>query len=940
MRSIFYGITDYIKRQPLNRLIMGSMLAIAFMLIIVIGYNWIAYENRKFQFESSNIKIQYEENQKRSIKREVERTINYIEYVRSLSQNKLMNNLSNTVETAWNIANNIYNENKSSRSDDEIKIMVRDALRFYRMNPEDYVFIYSLNGSAILDPGNPAIEGKSALSLHDSLGSFMVMRETELLKEVDRGFIEYYITSGKNKSDSSLYKLTYVKKFKPFGWYIGSKEYLADFEENIKSEVLRRLANIRFDNDGYIFIQSTNNDPVMAAGSIITKNSSTFTVGLKDRIKITEIALNGGGFVEYKYHRPGELDHEPKISYVQLSKEWDWIVGAGFYSNDTDQFVSVKRKELSEQRIKTFVRIFIALFLILVLGIFFTYQVNKRIKQGFTRFDRFFKDASEGHMEINETELYSPEFKSLAIAANKMISDLKQARNQLEKEHSLLRSVINSMPDMVFLKDIHSRYIGCNDAFLKYLQLKEEDFLGKTDFELFDKDSAEFYYKNDLQILKNGIPIRNEEWITMPDGNKYLYDTVKVLCHHKNGEIIGILCISRDITERDLIQKKYIEAKEKAEESDRLKTAFLANMSHEIRTPMNSIVGFSNLIAEGDLTREEQAEYVEHINTGINNLLNLINDIIDIAKIEAGQLNIKPEYYSIGKLIDDVYVSTSEYKKRFNRQGVTFNYVIEDRLRETRVLIDPYRLNQVLTNLIVNAIKFTLKGSIVFGCEKRDSGLYFYVSDTGIGITEKDQEVLFRRFTQVGDNNGYKAGGTGLGLAISKHLIELMYGQIGVQSHKGKGSLFYFTIPFFPLLETGNITRLSGTNWKDKTILIVEKEDASFNYLKAVFSGTSANILRVTETKKIIEQLENTKVDLLYIDFCLDDETSIDNITKIKQESPEIPLIVQSNYPPEQINSQIAVDGVVVKPVQYHLLLQAITNVIDNKNEAPSPEPH
>lgn len=933
MKSIYNSITSYIKRQRLNRLIMGSMLAIAVLLIIVVGHNWMAYENRKFNIENDNVRNQYFESQKSSVKREVLRTINYITYVRSLSEDKLMNSLSYRVETAWNIANNIYKENKDIKSDEEIQKMIKDALRYYRINHEsDYIFIYTLNGVAVLDPQNASLEGKPSLSLHDSLDNFMVRREVELLKEVDKGFINYYSKSEGITSDSLLYKHSYVKKFKPFNWYIGSKEYLADFEENLKNEVLGRLANIRFDNDGYIFIQSSNNEPIMSAGSIIHQSKLThFNIELKDRINITEVANKGGGFVEYKYHRPGELQNETKISYVELIKEWNWIVGAGFYSNDVDQFIIEKKKEISEQRIRTFIRIFIALFLILMLGIFFTYQLNKRIKQGFSRFDKFFKDASEGQVEINENELHSPEFKSLAVAANKMVHDLKDTRSQLEKEHSLLRSVMNSIPDMVFFKDIQSRYIGCNDAFLNFLQLKEEDFLGKTDFELFSKESADIYYNNDLKILKDGIPIRNEEWISMPDGTKRFFDTVKVLCHDKYGKIIGILCISRDITERDLIQKKYIEAKEKAEEADRLKTAFLANMSHEIRTPMNSIVGFSNLIAEGDLTKEEQSEYVEHINTGINNLLNLINDIIDIAKIEAGQLNVKPEYYSLGKLIDDVFISTSEYKKKLNRPGVVFNCQIEAKLRKVKVLVDPYRLNQVLTNLIVNAIKFTQKGSIELGCEKRNNELYFYVSDTGIGITQKDQEVLFRRFRQVGENNGYKAGGTGLGLAISKHLIELMNGQIGVISEKDKGSLFYFTIPYYPLQDEPNNKRISETNWKDKIVLIVEKEDASYNYLKAVFSSTGAKVLRSHHAKETIECLKNnSNINLVYADFSVEDDITNTFLEEIKQKSPGIPIIGQSNYSFDHANVSFPFDAMIIKPVQYHLLLQAISHVIKN----------
>jgi len=934
MRNLYLTIINYLRQQTLNRQIMGSMMAIAIMLIIVVGFNWIAYENHKFNTENVNIRKQYIQSQKDLVKREVTRTINYINYIRSLSNDKLMISLCNRVETAWDIANNIYEENKLTKSETDIKEMIKDALRRYKTDPgAGYVFIYTLDGKTVLDPKNPSLEEHSSILIHDSLNNYMVKREIALMKEVDKGFINYYTSSSAGNSDSVIYKHSYIKKFKPYNWYIGSKEYLEDFENELKNDVLNRIANIRYEKDGYIFIQKTNNDPILSAGSIINDSKTAFVnLDEHEREKITKVASGNGGFIEYQYHRSGELEFESKVSYVELIKEWNWIIGAGFYKKDIDNYLLEKRKEISAERIRTFIRISIGLLFILILGLTLTYWLNKKIKQGFNRFDKFFTDASEGHPEINADEFYSPEFKSLAVAAHKMVGDLKYARTLFEKEHSLLRSVMNSIPDMVFFKDVTSRYVGCNDAFLEFIQIREEDFVGKTDFELFSKESADFYYNNDLKILQDGIPIRNEEWVTMPDGSKCLFDTVKVLCHDRTGKVIGILCISRDMTEKDLIQKKYIEAKEKAEESDRLKTAFLANMSHEIRTPMNSIVGFSNLIAEGCITKEEQTEYVEHINTAINNLLNLINDIIDIAKIEAGQLNIRPEYYSLGKLMEEVYISTAEYKKRFNKSHVQYTVKIAEDLKNVHILIDPFRLNQVLTNLVVNAIKFTHKGSIELGCEIKENGLYFYVSDTGLGINEKDQNVIFNRFRQVGENNGYKAGGTGLGLAISKHLIELMNGTIGVNSEKDKGSLFYFNIPFYPLTEELNSkVRLSDINWKNKTILIVENEDASFNYLKAVFSGIGAKTLRAFHLNEIQKLLINHKsVNLVYVDLNGHDEIEQSILTEIKSNFSNLQIIGQSNYPVSELKNSLPLDAFIIKPVQYHLLLHAISQVIVN----------
>ncbi len=809
-------LTTRIKKISLNRMIMGSMMAIAVLLVIVIGHNWASYENKKFKIEHDAVRSELIEHQKEMVKTEVIRSLNYVNYVRSLSQEKLTANLEDRVEVAWKIADNIYNENKGLRSDNEIKKMIKDAIRPFRSVDESgYVFIYTLAGERVLLPESRKYEGTSGLTVKDANGNYVVKREIALMREFDKSLISYYQKLENFENDSVLYKYTYIKKFAPYNWYLGSKEYLVDFERDLKVEVLNRLATISFDTDGYIFIQNSENKPVLTNGIIINDDQTIYaSIEERERQKITGTALAGGGFVEYNYHKPGFRKFEPKEAYVEYLKEWDWVIGAGYYSRDLENTISQKQTEQKEQQTRTIVRISFALLAILLLGLILTKQVVKKLDKGFYRFDRFFKEASNDYTLINEKELYSPEFVSLAASANKMVLELKEIRTAFEKEHSLMISVMNSIPDMVFLKDLESRYVAFNDAFLNYLGISEDELIGKTDFELFPAESAKAYYDNDVKILKDGQPIRNEEWVTLTNGNYRLFDTLKVLCHDKSSNILGILCISRDITERQIIQEKYIEAKEKAEEADRLKTAFLANMSHEIRTPMNSIVGFSNLIAEGGLSNEEQSEYVEHINTAINNLLNLINDIIDIAKIEAGQLSIKPEYFDISKLMDGLQISMSEYKSRINKHHIKLDYTIAEELNGIKILTDPFRLNQVLNNLIINAIKFTNVGQIKFGCELKENSLFFYVKDSGIGISKKDQELLFKRFRQVGMSNGYKMGGTGLGLAISKHIVDLMNGEIKVESETGKGSTFSFHIPYYPLKEDREELKMSSQRFK------------------------------------------------------------------------------------------------------------------------------
>jgi len=235
-------------------------------------------------------------------------------------------------------------------------------------------------------------------------------------------------------------------------------------------------------------------------------------------------------------------------------------------------------------------------------------------------------------------------------------------------------------------------------------------------------------------------------------------------------------------------------AKEKAEESDHLKSAFLANMSHEIRTPMNAIIGFSNLLNNKEFNRKKRKELISYIIRGSNTLLHLINDIIDISKIEAGQLNINKKEFFINELFDDLF---SVYKEKMKLYKNIELKIIKNDINQN-LNTDKLRIQQVLINLIDNSLKFTEKGfvEVVYKIDKVSNEVIFHVKDSGIGITEEQQKNIFNRFIKLEKNDEKLYRGAGLGLSISKHIVELLGGKIWVESELNKGSVFYFTIPF------------------------------------------------------------------------------------------------------------------------------------------------
>jgi signal transduction histidine kinase len=255
--------------------------------------------------------------------------------------------------------------------------------------------------------------------------------------------------------------------------------------------------------------------------------------------------------------------------------------------------------------------------------------------------------------------------------------------------------------------------------------------------------------------------------------------------------------VFHDITERHRLFRELEKAKEQAVESDRLKSAFLANMSHEIRTPMNSILGFAELLGEDDLESDERKQYLEIIQAGTNHLLSIISDIIDISKIEAGQVLLFPKPISLNNLFTELHATFTMELTRLGKKDIQLNRTCSCQLSDRTLLVDSGRLRQIMVNLLSNAIKFTDRGSIEFGCTNESDRVRFFVTDTGRGISPAYQKIIFERFRQVEETLTRNHTGTGLGLTICKGLITLMGGRIGVNSNPGEGSEFWFTLPAF-----------------------------------------------------------------------------------------------------------------------------------------------
>jgi hypothetical protein len=371
--------------------------------------------------------------------------------------------------------------------------------------------------------------------------------------------------------------------------------------------------------------------------------------------------------------------------------------------------------------------------------------------------------------------------------------DISKRKTALDELRKLSRAVEQS-PDSIIITNLKGEMEYCNPAVISISGFSKDELIGENPRIFSSGNKTKDEYKILWHTITKGDIWQGEFQNKKKCGELYWESTTISPVTNSSGKITHYLAIRKDITGQKQLMQELIEAKEHAEESDRLKSAFLANMSHEIRTPLNSIIGFSELLGDDYFEEEQKKEFILNIIINGNNLLNIISDIVDISKIAAGQITIRKSTVPVSQFLDNI---RAQHLQNADEKMLTFksNCYCNESGSDVFVLADQERLQQIFNNLISNALKFTSEGYIEIGCRSKSDWVEFHVKDTGIGIPPEFHDKIFDRFRQVEGSFTRKYGGNGLGLSISKNLIELMGGKIRVESEVGKGSAFYFTLP-------------------------------------------------------------------------------------------------------------------------------------------------
>ena len=637
------------------------------------------------------------------------------------------------------------------------------------------------------------------------------------------------------------------------------------------------------------------------------------------------------------------------------------------------------------------------------------------------------------------------------------ITERKIKETELVNSELRRHTLLQTIPDLIWLKDIEGKYLSCNIMFERFFGASEADIVGKTDYDFVNTKLADSFRENDQKAMIADKPSINEEWITFADdGSRVYLETIKAPMRDAQNNLVGILGIGRDITnrnkaeealqesenryrsffensmdailltssdgktlsvnnaacemfgysadelirlgkagveditdsrlsillekralkgkskgevtfirkngthfpaeissslfknnyglnnasmiirditERKMAEKELVHAKEKAEESDRLKSAFLTNVSHEIRTPLNGVLGFAELLKEPNLSSEDQHDFIHTMQISGARLLNTINSIVDISKIESGLTKFDIKETNINEKIEFTY---KFFKPEVETKGLEFLFKNGLQSKEAIIRTDNEKVYAILTNLIKNAIKFTYYGSIEFGYEKKGEYLEFFVKDTGIGIPKNQQELIFERFRQGSESDNRNYEGSGLGLSISKSYAEMLGGKMWLKSEEGVGSIFYFTIPYNAVSKEGpekiNVVPDKDIEQKKLKILIVEDDEISYSLLSIMLQKISHEILHaITGVQAIEDCRSNPDLDLILMDIRMPLMDGNEATRQIRQFNKDVIIIAQTAYAFSGDREKAIESGCneyITKPINFSVLHNLIKKLV------------
>lgn len=921
------------KKGSLVSTIFISMITTAVVSILLLGLVFIHHAYEHFNEESRKLRDNFIESQKSVIKNEVEKVIDYIDYMKSKQKEGLKDDLKSRIDQAYDIANNIYNENKGVRDLEEIEKMVKDALRPIRYNDgRGYYFATRLDGVEQLFVDRPEMEGKNLLDVRDTNGKYVIRDMIEIAKTQKEGAYEYTWTKPGHEA-KDFPKLAYIRLFEPFNWFIGTGEYLDDEEKNVQDLVLNRIAEIRFGNDDYVFVVTYDGVTLMndTQRELIGKNIWELTdpQGVKVIQEERKAVENPeGGFIQYQWKKPDESKFFPKITFIKGIPDWEWMIGAGVYLDEIDETINENKKSLVQRIRNQLIKVSLLLLFLLTATYITSKYIASRIDKSLVTFSSFFQKAAAESMKIDLKGINFSEFEALALSANSMIEQHEQAERSLRENEEKYRTLFNMESDALALVDVKTGSIlDVNDAFTDLFGYEKKEILNmrENDFSAGFDETGEGS-GNDSAYLP--VIYRRKK------NNALFPAEINTREFEYQGSCVRLLVI-RDISDR----KKLEDQLRQAQKMEAIGT-LAGGIAHDFNNVLLPIMGHAEMLMMG-LPPDSHIQYnLKQIYEASNRAKDMIKQIMAFSRKDIQEkkpVRLGPIVSDTVKLLRGSIPTTIDIKYDIKTDADT-------------VMANSTQIHQVLLNLCTNAAyAMREKGGILqvelddyildtdhsvkFNLLIPGKYLRLTVKDTGLGIEKEVVEKIFEPYFTT-----KKTGeGTGMGLAVVHGIVLDHKGDISVETESGKGTEFIILLPPYRATEDHKDPVIEGSTEivrGNERILLVDDEKIVVDVLKEMLISLGYGVTVRTSSVEALEAFHNNprKFDLVITDMTMPNMTGKDLAVEMLSIRPDIPIILSTGFS-ERIDEEsakaVGIKAFVMKPVVINELARTVRDVLD-----------
>ncbi len=922
----------------------ASFAAVTILTVCGIGAFVLLRDHQRFLAEARNLREEHLKQQRQMLKSEIDRTLDFIRYHQARTEERLREGIKARTLEACAIASNLHAQHHGTMPEEDLRKIILDALRPIRFNSgRGYYFATRLDGVELLFADRPEMEGKLLIDMQDTRGGYVIRDMIDLVRRQGEGYYEYRWTKP-NESGYDFRKIAYIKYFPPFDGFIGTGEYLDDVERDVQREVLEWIGQIRFGEDGYIFVVDYDGVTLMngVQPELIGRNlwEMTDPNGVKVIQEERRAAeMPDGDFISYSWERPSDKKVRPKISYVKGFPQWRWMIGAGVYTDEIDDLIAVKEAEMWQNARRDSLWLGLLLFFLLATVLVFCYGLSRHLGSRLKIFLRFFQDMESGKTPMITESFTTAELNLLAESANRMLASRAATEEALRRNEEKLKSIFRAAPTGIGLV-VHRVIVEANERLCEMIGYTREELLHQSARMLYPSDEDYDWVGREKyrQISEKGT------------------GTVETRWKRKDGTLIPVILSSTPLDPTDLSQGVTFTALDisdlKQAEKERMQLEaqlmqvrklesvgqLAGGVAHDFNNMLSPILGYAEMLRDDLPKGHPHAEDLLQIIRAAERARDLTRQLLAFARKQ--NLEIRP------LRLNEVIRGFEKMLRRTIRENIS----IETRLSEEMGVMngDVGQVEQILLNLAVNAQDAMPDGgtlTIETSSQTVDehhplrlkgvgAGSYVVmtVSDNGTGM---DSETLTRIFDPFFTTKELGRG-TGLGLSTVYGIVKQHQGFILADSEPGRGSTFQVYFPQgecrddAPLLEHEDASRTDGS----ETILIAEDQEQVRLMASEMLRRRGYRVLSCKDGQSALEAAVHHQgpIDLLIADVVMRGMSGKDLHRALLKTRPGIRVLYMSGYPADLINHQgVFEEGTafIQKPFSLPVFMRKVRMILD-----------